>query len=476
MKSHNGKNQENTPQATINLGLSAILEAHNGNGQAREVQQLSSTEEPKSEIPTAETARLAQVSLTPLAIAMQMADARRWNELAEYVEALLAKDPELSQMRVLWVLAQFKLKRMPLGILAGPLDSASKRMLDSFGRRAEDAELASEKRLLLSALHQIGKELLQQGESALALVFLERAHSLSAEVGDDLSLCVDANLKRLGERRGKRNEEADNRDRERLAELKNKLRKEQVASQIAPQLGNAKRKKVSFAPRSLAIAGVCSALALLTYYLLTREPYQLLPAKIALGLSLPGIEQPILREPQLSPLGSLGNLDGVLYQLEHKNAPVALRADSSEELARQTAAQTTNQAPVAKEVIDTSSPLKERPGLRTTDLSASRVASSESGSRNRFARNDQRESELAQRADMRLVEIENFPVPLAYELVQRAWVMSKPSAWAAQISELAPGERVWVVAKVGDWYKLRSKEGTRIGYIRGSSLRNLSAN
>ncbi len=457
----------------LNLGLSQILESQNSgsmNGSPDKAPKLFEHTPGGNS-----TSACSELPANPFSKAVALSKARQWNDLASYCEVLLSSNPDQADIRVFWVLAQFRLKRMPLSILAGPLESASSKLLDRIENDSAGwPEISQTKDLLFSTLHEVGKELQLQNEHHLALVFLERAYTLSKAARSDFIAALNSELKQLGLKRGRPNGEGHRKERERLERLKMSVERTASTESIDKVLAKAQRAGpvAKYSRQAICLVALLFAAALAGGFVYQNFWQDSDTSKVALTLDNTGLNDLGIKQvPNLVPINSLGKLDGLLYQLDKNQAQAPTGSANSAEI--QQAKAVPNGASPAKEIIDTSYPVKESV-LRSAAKSAPSQARSGAVVPDKMTGDKTFSEAKVERADVRLVEVEKFDKALAYELSRRTWVMSKPSSFATPISELSAGERVWVVARVGEWLKLRSKEGTRVGYIKERFTRRLN--
>ena len=433
---------DSSQAAGLNLGLAELVanSSHNGNSAAEKDSAVAiGTEVASNQQPSQPAAEL-----TPL---QKLAHAQEWGELARQAETFSSQHAsERFEAKLFWILGQLRLKSMPLAILCAPLDSATREIVD--GGLKDEARI---KDLAGSLLAECGHALSEQGDSALACVLLDRARMFGQVHDGRFTQVVNSEIERLSKSRGVSLDERAKRIDE-LHVLKQDL--EPIEARI-PNASVASAGKDSLRSATI-VASVISVALIFGFaiwrYLLVVE-VEVLPAErtvLAKELVNPEVNLPVLQ-----PLAGLGGLDAVLYEMGTPRA-----ASRTENMV---AAGAASEQTMKKEVVNTSYPLRGA-AESATDLGKLRE---KAGSRNLTSAAQKRATGPLRRPlpiDPDPVAIEEFNTAQNYVVEASTEVMAKPSFGSAPLDRIFEGDNIRAEAKVGNWLKLRSKQG-RVGYV-----------
>lgn len=414
----------------------------------------------------------------------ELADSQNWPELANVCESELRSNPEnVTEVRLWWVLAQLKGRRMPATLLTAPLETATQE-LKNLGDKPDLINLAAR------TLAELGQALLAAGDGAAAVSFLKRAADLVPQHAESLQSAALHEIKRL--------ESLNNLSTRQLAERDQQLSSMRafIPSQVEPPelriLADLKRsaaiRKTQAQGESKNRGGRSTAFSFLSA-LRSSVLVRVLPIVIFLGLisafllprfsswfeSSPGAmiyrssrntAAPTLKLPELSKLDSVSAFDGLYYDLktERPGAPVAGGALRSRVASPATKVTATISG--SKEVLSMSGPAE--PQEMRQALSQPQQALPDKSSDILFGGGATKGGSPGAPSSAPSTSGSAEPQELAaskvYRIIARTRITASPSYQTEVLGTLQTGERVAAEGRVDSWIQIRSASG-RIGFI-----------
>ena len=475
------------PISGLDLGLSTMLLESSG-----EPSPLSNSTE--SVLSSTETSPPEAENILKNEFAVLASD-NKWQELVAKTEKLLSESGDGDrEARLWWIEGQLRLGSVPFTILAAPLDTVSKALLDE--QRRLDRLIPSEPALkevreLLrpttqhagALLREIGKELLPAGSAPdpeLATSFFERAFRL--DDGEGERVLIAASLEQEALRTSKDfGSEIERAARLRdLQNLKQELKALGVSEIQSDPTTPAASKSDSSIESAHEVSSVTSRSMRVSAVWLVVMAFLVLFGVAAYLLSAlffskseeiplpPLIASRIIPEPRLRALekvDKLSHLDTLYYELQGEVARGAKVSPS-------TLPVTTTTPPIPavivhsdnqkKEAVNTSTPVEDRPPPAEKSEEKSTTSDADWGmSRKESVFNGRTMRPTPAALDSVKGEqfIERYRGGKEFRVLARTRVMESPSFRAVSVTTLLPGDLVLVVQRLGDWLEIRSKRG-----------------
>ncbi len=478
-----GKDEGSTPD--LDLGLSKILEQGPPNAQ---------TSEALAE-PIVMTAPLIEPPPAPKNEFEQLAEIASWAELCTLCETRIQEQGESDgEARLWWVKGQLELKAVPASILASLLDSASRHVQQQVREAVTssaglESHLQSLVVLACQLLRTLAAVLRDHGDQQLAVTFYDRAYRFDSQQAEMVLAAVASERSALESSKdyGRELEIAA-----RLRDLKNL--EAELASTVPPasatiqagadvsSIPQPSSVPPSFQPASSssisdeqrATSRLRSAVYALTLLVIVVVGlYALYPGIFSLDGehdSAPQLvaterrAQPILPDPERS--NKISQLDAVFYDLENKKPTQVTEPAARAPEVRAVVAEVREPPPPPreKEVVNTSYPLEdEMPKMAREE---SRQESRQESKRNPLFDKIEIPSRARGSGNRGVVglEVEKYSGGKLFRVIARTRVLDRPNARSQKIATLERDDGILVESRVGDWLKLRSKNGYP-GYI-----------
>jgi len=472
-------------RASLDLGLGGII-----GDPASDSTSPTSQPNPASPRPTPlkEPARDAPIAPVSRSEYATLADQGRWAELLELTEQRTAGGGrgELAP-RFWWVRASVALGTVPLSILSAPLDSVSAELAAGVkrGGAGGGAELAPVAAALLA---DVSSRLVTNTDFAGAVTFAERAFRLDGRyrgvledvVGTVLRLPVPSARRDPG---GARVRATCERLRDELGLVMGapsgersapptELRREPTVKRAAPQKsvppagedGAAAAAPVAPATKSGGLVSLVAFFALiggLVWYLRGESGLQpvTLEGETSLAIELP-VSAPVIAPPPIERMAKVSQLAAVFYDFDRGVVGGEPRAES-----RRAAPQRQDRAVVGgRERVDTTGPVEPPEVLKArtypeepTEEDVSSILFGVPKPSFPAFRGDRLGAQVPK-------PVEQFSTPRTYVVRVKTRVVSRPSLSGVSVAELAAGDTVSGEGLVGDWLKIRSRNG-QVGYI-----------
>ena len=204
-RSSEGKGKKVGGEKRLDLGLSSLIEGKPDFDLERRIADLVAARGLTAE-KNGSSAKSKESSATDRekSIFEKLRDDGSWEELSDICEKRLSESRnEDHEARLWWIRSQLELGSVPATILAAPLDSATRALVDPDHESQKEIEpLAGE------LLYQLANCLRDKGDPSIVVTFLERSYKLTGEHAEDLAEVIDAEVQRLTkESRRKKNKE-----------------------------------------------------------------------------------------------------------------------------------------------------------------------------------------------------------------------------------------------------------------------------
>jgi len=471
------KSPQRAPTKALDLGLGDII-APNGGVEPSPVKKIDPAE---ARGPIARQTEGATKRVTPpqeraAALSEYGALAARgeWAKLMSVTEQRTSGGGhgELAP-RFWWVRASVALGSVPLSILAAPLETVTREIAEATKRGGSvDSELVGAASELLV---EVSGQLQEKGDHATALSFAERAFRLTGGASDTLARVV-ARVLSLPEPSARR-DPAGVRLRERCRKLGEELGVGATPSQraepkiestpkfVASALQLEKTTDVerstdsSLRPLLVVLAAAVLGAAGMRFFVGEAPEHG---GESTIALLVPEM-RPELRAPAIERLSSLSQLDAIFYDFDRGGERRAA-------LTREGAAPAV--APVAqrtgpKEVVNTAGPVEPADVVEALRAPSTKpeddVGSILFGApKPRFPGAD--------RGEPRPLPVDRFGAERDYVVITSTRVLTRPSFTGSAVAELRSGDRVRAEGLVGDWLKIRSRNG-QVGYILSQDVK-----
>ena len=478
------------PQNGLDLGLGDIIA---GAADAAKGSPASVAPAPGGADPSGSRAQaLSPAPVTALSKNeyLLLAERRDWQGLLTLTEERTAGGGvgEL-EPRFWWVRASVALGTLPLSILAAPLESVTGEILveRKSGRGATLSDELVETAALL--LTEVSANLIGRGDYATALTFAERAYRLVPASQENL-IAVVARILELPEPNVRR-DPAAGRLRSRCLKLREELGENPAMR--APRDRGSPLPRGEEKPRSLAatagaaaagaaaplekrgllslgtlvvLVGVCLGIAAIAKW--RTFGFDAPSGETAISLFV-AESRPSLGAPAIERLTSLSQLDVIFYDFERGGGRAALSRPG------EPAQPTAGRGP--KEVVNTRGPLEPKEIHQ-----ALHAAQPEGGGADdvgtilfgapkpRFP--TPRAPAPAPRGETpQPLSVGRFDEPREFEVLVRTKVLTRPSFTGSPVAALETGDRVRAEGAIGDWLKIRSRNG-QVGYILSQDVKS----
>lgn len=476
----------------LDLGLSSIL----GDTTRAAAAQSSSPESPEV-FASASNAAETESQLTYNEYE-KLAAAESWRELASLCESRCppGRADENIEARLWWIRSQLELRAVPLSILAAPLESCTRKLIEDSATTEEAV-----RELAHSTLLDLGEGLLRNSEWDLGASFVERATKLgssglklmrervSAHVrnpklpeqhkGRLQALCGEAQEGPAAAATSAKMDTVP--EAERLARFQAKMEERKGSAVNSSVLVTSPPVQSTFL-RWPAAAGIFLViLAALFLYRPDTLPNLLAmldtsASPVAVNLNLGSVARsPQLIAPSSERVQTLSELDAIYYEFNQRGSAGKRDAEAVQPTAAETvtevAAASLVSSPVATpiEVAKLEGPASPpAPELRPTKPAKEKVDTSGplESERDRRERSEPEATTSGLRDDLfgKGSLRDAFRDGRIQRVIVRTKVMAEPSYRANVVDVLDIGARVEVVSKDGPWLKLRSRMG-KPGYI-----------
>ena len=415
----------------------------------------------------------------------KLAAAQSWEELSALCEknlSLPGQDEALlerCEARIWWIRSQFATQSVPASILAAPLDSVSKLIVEKWQNEVAQEERDKLFRMCLAAgsiLSEVAARLRKDGDSVLGLSFLERAFRLDRRYSHDLKETAQEELakisphtltspsvsgfaqyleKLLAELQIFQTQIAEpgKQARPKPDEPEAGPRKSHGSTTAAPQAAGSPTRSRT---RQVALVGVIGGLAIALLYSAAAGTR---PSVSSLHFQFVGLpEAAAAAAPSAERIEKLSTLDALFYDIQRAAPGPAdqRQLQGPENEVRRAAAQG------EKETVNTTSPV-EGPEISSAAAGGPGAGQSPSSAKPpepRFA-----DASGQQAPSLALAPtFETFPRARKYSIIAPTRVMLRPSIVGQPVEQLASGAEISVEGKEGYWLKIRSKQG-RVGYV-----------
>lgn len=479
------KSDEEKSEGKLNLGLAQILSpALSSLDLAAPIPKPIENRAVEEMIPPALTT--VAESIPPLHVHFQILfDKGQRSELLVAAEQRMGSHatPDFSEntisdeqiARLWWIKMQFIDERIPATILAAPLESVSKQLLELV---RQNDEKSNEQKVTLSKavlqlaaelLTDIGNALVQRGEGDIGESFLSRAPFLDPT---RISASTKHTLERLHEMTRKKEKQVTA-----LPEIADELAPVKVIEDVHVREGHGHKTLAG-------VAGLLGLLAIGIFFALRNDHlrfWEWSTTKEGIGYAraagVDNLPHAQTKPPLVESVDHLNELSEVYYHtLSVLPADKTAKTERAVTSSRPNGAITTSAPPQASitssnekqdelapkaptEVIDTTGPIEEA-SPPTPRLESSTIAN-----RNGVAPQLPNSRTPNQNSDLNNSDARTLARPIdIYEILVDTKVMALPSYRSGVVSVLPRGATVQVEASTGPWLKLRSRQG-RTGFV-----------
>lgn len=478
------KSPQRTPVQALDLGLGDII-APNAVTATPPVKPAAPRVERAPRAPQKNGEPPSSKSTTPPVPARSeygtLAARGAWGELLSLTEQRTSGggQGELAP-RFWWVRASVALGSVPLSILAAPLETVSREIAEGVkrGGGALNRELVGAAGDLLV---EVSEQLAEKGDLATALSFAERAFRLNPAARDNLSRLV-ARILGLPEPSARR-DPAGVRLRERCRKLGQELgvngvaqppsavktsieatpEKSVVAHTDLKSGGGAEVRRVSDSiVRPLLIIVVAAVVGAAAMKFLAGDSADE-GGETSIALLAPEL-RPELLPPTIERLSSLSQLDAIFYDFDRggeRRAALTTREGSAATVAP------AGKRGGPKEVVNTQGPVEPADVVRA--LSAPQAKPEDDVGSILFGVPKPRLPAL-ERGEPSPLPVDRFSGEREYVVITNTRVLTRPSFTGSAVAELRSGDRVRADGLVGDWLKIRSRNG-QVGYILSQDVK-----
>ncbi|MFM1848950.1 MAG: hypothetical protein RL417_2424 [Pseudomonadota bacterium] len=467
------KSPQHGSQPALDLGLGTIIAGERAVGGKIDEAPQNSPHPRNDKPPQLDTERRTEYS--------DLADRGNWRELLSLTESRTAGGGQGElEPRFWWVRASVALGSVPLSILAAPLETVSAEIVEARKRSASKVgeEVVEAAAVLLS---EVSAKLLGQGDYATALNFAERAYRLLPASQENLVAMI-ARILELPEPSARR-DPAGVRLRLRCQTLGEELgvppritppkvsaATRPRAERASPHDRSAGRRDQPLSPKGgraalpfgsfVVFLGMCLGGALVWRWTVTGSPGVSGETVISLIASE---HRPVLAGPAIERTTSLSQLDAIFYDFDRGGGGRAALGRPS----GVPPASSLRAGP--KEVVNTQGPPEPKDVYQATQSPRDGAGGEDDVGSILFGSPKPR-LPGARGGEPQPMGVERFNEQREYEVVASTKVLTRPSFTGSAVARLAAGDRVKAEGAVGDWLKIRSRNG-QIGYILSQDVK-----
>lgn len=453
MSEEKGNKQPGAGSTAVDLGLGSLLDSAHSKVEA--VVTPITEQQPNPDKVESENEKLARE--------------QQWDTLLAQTELLL-EDQQLRldrpsqwiESQSWWIIAQLHSAKLPLAVLAAPVEGLLENSLEISSRGQEGAsQCAANIELVKRTVAEFASALFARGEMQQGMQLLSRARVL----GGDLTVLSEP-LKKFAQPL----RDLQGSEQRLFAILCKELsfhpaydsHSSSVSSSSPLPIVPTMKDNTGAAPTSSSSRGarkpipmwVSTALifvvllCLLSGFLWKQfSQKQPTPLPIASTLSLPKAD---LEVPPPAPVAQPGKLDALLIGLSSKktDAKIENKVSATKPAANP---QAPVGAPQRKEKLNTDGP-KEAENVRVLREQSDRDSTNSQSQK-------REESSLPIPGPAEAPRFENFPSSKVFQVVRATNVMTRPSVNSEAVAGLKPRDRVRVEGREGYWLRIRSKQG-----------------